>query len=79
MGLKDWIEKVMGDEELEGDEENLNEDIELMPRSEAHKETAEPAPTRRGNKVLNINATTQLKVVLAKPTRLMMLVKWPMN
>lgn len=71
MGIKDWLDKVMGDEEMEMDEEASSEEIELMPRNEGLKESASVSePTqKRGNKVLNINATTQLKVVLAAPTR----------
>lgn len=69
MGLKDWLEKVMGDEELEQEDEATTEEVELLPHSDAPVEKTEAAPAKRGNKVLNINATAQLQVVLVKPER----------
>ena len=69
MGFKDWIDKVMGDEDEEFDETEGGEMDLIAPAVEAE----EPAPVaergKRGNKVLNINATAQLQVVLVKPER----------
>lgn len=72
MGFKDWIDKVMGDEDEEFDETEGSEMDLIVPAADAVE--AEPAPERaergkRGNKVLNINATAQLQVVLVKPER----------
>lgn len=67
MGFKNWLENLMGGEE-EFDDANNTEEVELLGQPEASAETAEPA-SKRGNKVLNINATAQLQVVLVKPER----------
>lgn len=60
---------------LWGDDADYEEDNDLgleesMPRSKK-RETDEPAAEapRKGNKVVNINATAQLQVVLVKPER----------
>ena len=67
MGFKDWLEKVMGGEdEIEG--ANATEEVELLGQVDASSEVGEPT-SKRGNKVLNINATAQLQVVLVKPER----------
>ena len=70
MGFKDWIEKVMGDEELDVDETESTE-MDLIASSAEPEETVvtERSERKRGNKVLNINATAQLQVVLVKPER----------
>lgn len=70
MGFKDWIEKVMGDEEIDADETEGGE-MDLIASSAEPEETvtAERSERKRGNKVLNINATAQLQVVLVKPER----------
>ncbi len=68
MGFKDWIEKVMGDEELDADETEGSE-MDLISSSSEPEETTERSERKRSNKVLNINATAQLKVVLVKPER----------
>ena len=67
MGLKDWFEKVMGGEE-EYDDVNETEEVELLGQPEAVTDLGE-STSKRGNKVLNINATAQLQVVLVKPER----------
>lgn len=60
---------------LWGDDSDYEEDNDLgleesMPRSKK-REVEEPAAEapRKGNKVVNINATAQLQVVLVKPER----------
>ena len=60
---------------LWGDDSDYEEDNDLgleesMPRSKK-READEPAADapRKGNKVVNINATAQLQVVLVKPER----------
>ncbi|MBR3289628.1 MAG: cell division protein SepF [Clostridia bacterium] len=67
MGIKNWLEKVMGGEE-DFDETTETEEVELLGQPEASSESPEPT-SKRGNKVLNINATAQLQVVLVKPER----------
>ena len=67
MGVKDWFVKIMGgDEDLEN--ENATEEVELLGQPEPSADISEPS-SKRGNKVLNINATAQLQVVLVKPER----------
>ena len=51
------------------DEDDDFEDLEEMPRREPVFEERRPRPEDRRNKVVNIHATTQLKVVLVKPER----------
>ena len=51
------------------DEDDDFEDLEDMPRKEPVIEERRPRPEDRRNKVVNIHATTQLKVVLVKPER----------
>lgn len=67
MGIKNWLENLMGGEE---DYENTNsaEEVELLGQPDASSEASE-STSKRGNKVLNINATAQLQVVLVKPER----------
>ncbi len=72
MGFKDWIDKVMGDEDEEFDETESSEmDLIAPPVETVEADTTSERTERgkRGNKVLNINATAQLQVVLVKPER----------
>ena len=70
MGIKTWFENLMGDEEMEVDEtEGAEMDLIVPPTEAAEPEAAERSERKRGNKVLNINATAQLQVVLVKPER----------
>lgn len=69
MGFKDWIDKVMGDEDEEFDETEGGEMDLIAPAAEAEEPATAPERGKRGNKVLNINATAQLQVVLVKPER----------
>lgn len=69
MGLIDKIGKIFGvDDEFDEDEEggeDTQQDLSDYDNSVfVSKETA-----KRGNKIVNINATTQLEVVLVKPER----------
>lgn len=68
MGFKDWIEKVMGDEEIDADETEGSE-MDIISSSAESEEVVERSERKRNNKVLNINATAQLQVVLVKPER----------
>lgn len=66
MGIKTWFENLMGDEEVDIDEtEGAEMDLIVPPTEAAEPEVSE----RKRNKVLNINATAQLQVVLVKPER----------
>ena len=67
MGLKDWFEKVMGGEE-DFENETETEEVELLGQPDSSMEIADSS-SKRSNKVLNINATAQLQVVLVKPER----------
>ena len=70
MGIKTWFENLMGDEEVDVDEtEGAEMDLIVPPAEVAEPEVAERSERKRGNKVLNINATAQLQVVLVKPER----------
>lgn len=70
MGIKTWFENLMGDEEVDIDEtEGAEMDLIVPPTEAAEPEVAERSERKRGNKVLNINATAQLQVVLVKPER----------
>ena len=65
MGILDW---------LKGDDEDYEEDNGLMveeslPRSKKAAEDVSVEAPRKGNKVVNIQATAQLQVVLVKPDR----------
>lgn len=74
MGFMDKFKGFIGipeDEYIEDDVEFISSgDGRGEPRSEPHivDNFAEPVE-KRGNKVVNIHATTQLQVVLAKPER----------
>ena len=65
MGIFDELKKLTHPYEDEDDE---FEDFEETPRKEAFEERR-PKLEERRNKVVNIHATTQLKVVLVKPER----------
>ena len=66
MGLKDTFKGWFQDPE--DNEEEMVEDtgMDLVSKSEPE---APEATAKRGNKVVNIHATAQLKVVLVKPER----------
>lgn len=74
MSVFDSLKKgLFGDENEEYDDEYMNDTAEMVNNNAAgiaQEETAadgaESSPRRNG-KVVNINATTQLKVVLVKP------------
>ena len=51
-----------------GDEDEEFDDFEEMPRKDTFEDRRVKADERR-NKVVNIHATTQLKVILVKPER----------
>ena len=51
------------------DEDEEFEDIEELPRRDAFVEERRAKAEERRSKVVNIHATTQLKVVLVKPER----------
>ena len=69
MGIKSWIESFMGDEEMELDEvESTEMDLIVPPAETAESDVPERSERKRG-KVMNINATAQLQVVLVKPER----------
>ena len=50
-----------------GNDEEDDDYEEIMPRQAGRSELREATASKRGNKVVNINATTQLSVVLVKP------------
>ena len=65
MGIFDELKKLPHPYE---DEDDDFEDFEETPRKEVFEERR-PKLEERRNKVVNIHATTQLKVVLVKPER----------
>ena len=65
MGIFDELKKLTHPYE---DEDEEFEDFGEPPRKETFEERR-PKPEERRNKVVNIHATTQLKVVLVKPER----------
>ena len=65
MGIFDELKKLTHPYE---DEDDDFEDFEETPRKEVFEERR-PKLEERRNKVVNIHATTQLKVVLVKPER----------
>ena len=70
-GFIDWVKGEEVEEEYEEELPRKRSDEPVMSSSPSPYETAAPEYTssRRGNKVVNINATTQLAVVLVKPER----------
>ena len=77
MGLFDKVKGMMGvpeDEEDYGYDDYQHESDEYeQPSSSTYSRQAESSPasdeTKRSNKVVNINSTMQLQVVLVKPER----------
>lgn len=67
MGLVDKFKEWMDGPEDEMDEEELEEGMEFVTKTEVEPTAADTA--KRGNKVVNIHATAQLQVVLVKPER----------
>lgn len=67
MGLVDKFKEWMDGGEDEIEEDELEEGIDFVTKTEAEAPTAETG--KRGNKVVNIHATAQLQVVLVKPER----------
>ncbi len=75
MGVFDKIQKIMGVNDEDDYEDEYEDDFDTVEFvgstssfSKKDDEVSESANTRR-NKVVNINATTQLQVVLVKPER----------
>ena len=66
MGIIDELKKLTHPYEDEDDE---FEEFEETPRRDAFEERRSKQPDDRRSKVVNIHATTQLKVVLVKPER----------
>ena len=66
MGFIDELKKLTHPYE---DEDEEFEDIEELPRRDAFVEERRAKAEERRSKVVNIHATTQLKVVLVKPER----------
>lgn len=65
MGFLEKIKTlVAGPEDYEYDE---NDDMEILTKEK--EEAAVHTENKRSNKVVNINATTQLQVILVKPER----------
>lgn len=68
--IKGFIDWVKGEDiEDEFDDHARQNDEAGNTSSPSAFDTPEPSVTRRSNKVVNINATTQLAVVLVKPDR----------
>ena len=77
MGIFDEFKRLAHPYEDE-DEDDFEDDFDVSPRPVERRERTEriprndapsPEEERRSNKVVNINATTQLQVVLVKPER----------
>lgn len=68
--IKGFLDWVKGEEiEDDFDEIETRPHAEEKPAASPYEMPSEPAAARRSNKVVNINATTQLAVVLVKPDR----------
>ncbi|MCI8649222.1 MAG: cell division protein SepF [Anaerotruncus sp.] len=68
MGLMDKFRNFIGIPE----EEDYDDDVDFISNEGGRDDMREDPPAyegRRGNKVVNIHATTQLQVVLVKPER----------
>lgn len=65
MGLLDKFKDMMG---VPGDEDFID-DIDLVTNSSRFQSEDERIENTKKSKVVNINATTQLQVVLAKPEK----------
>lgn len=70
MSIIEKFKNLMSDPEDEEYEEEADDDMDFVSKSE-DKTAAAPAQdgTKRNNKVVNIHATAQLQVVLVKPER----------
>ena len=70
MGFIDKIGKLfIGDDEFDEDEEGLEEGQQQDISDYDSQMFVSKGGAKRDNKILNINATTQLEVVLVKPER----------
>ena len=71
MGLMDELKKIIHpyDDEDYDYEDDFEEPVKESSRSLFDDRRSARAEERRSNKVVNIHATTQLKVVLVKPER----------
>ena len=70
MGFIDKIGKLfIGDDEFDEDEEGLEEGQQQDISGYDSQMFVSKGGSKRDNKILNINATTQLEVVLVKPER----------
>ncbi len=65
MGLMDKFKDMMG----VPIDDDYNDDMEFVANHSSNGYEEEKAETTKRNKVVNINATTQLQVVLAKPEK----------
>ncbi|MBP1737187.1 MAG: cell division protein SepF [Oscillospiraceae bacterium] len=71
MGILDELKRIAHPYEDEGEDE-LEDDVEIYSRSERKekvRETVSAENERRSSKIVNLNATTKLQVVLVKPER----------
>lgn len=69
-GFLDWVKgEDIEDEFDEQEPRQRGEEKPAPSASSAYDLPPEPSSSRRSNKVVNINATTQLAVVLVKPDR----------
>ena len=66
--MLDGLKRFLGVNEEDDGYYDDNEDM-FPQRSAADDDGYQPEPTGKRNKVVNINATTQLQVVLVKPDR----------
>ena len=74
MSLLDSIKKGLFDQEDDYEDQYIDDGPQMVNNNNgvglgADDETEEPAEGAKKNKVVNIHATTQLKVVLVKPER----------
>ena len=72
MGLFDKIKGFIGDPEEEDDlDMEMDDEMDFVSKNEDSTEafSASTDTTKRNNKVVNIHATAQLRVVLVKPER----------
>lgn len=68
MGIINWIKEffgIGGNDEFDGNEEDVLQGYDTdAPREKKSKQSED---SKKDNKIVNINATTQLEVVLVKP------------
>ena len=69
MGLLDDLKRMMHPINDEDDEDYMDFDDQESPFLESHSRSDRSSVDSRRGKVVNIHATTQLKVVLVKPER----------